>query len=116
VSQDGVFRAGEDEGDYTVSATSGVTKATVRIAVKRQETAPVDKPERPSTNPGIQWSGQVPPQKWMNFYTKVLAKFVNSGALTVRVQVDVSPQGGLSPQQIEEFKAGLKDLGLGAAE
>lgn len=63
-------------------------------------------------NPGIKWSGQVRPQKWMNFYTKVLAKFVNSGSLTVRVDVGINPQGGLSHQQIKEFKAALRELGL----
>jgi len=112
MTEAGVFRAGDEEGDYTVSAACGITRATVRIGVKRQETGPVDRRKVPPANPGINWSGQVPPQKWMNFYTKVLAKFVNSGALTVRVNVDVSPPGGLSAQQIEEFKAALSELGL----
>jgi hypothetical protein len=112
MTEDGVFRAGEEEGDYTVTATSGLTKTTVRIAVQRKKIGPVEKPEPPPVNPGIKWSGQVPPQKWMNFYTKVLAKFVNSGSLTVRVDVGINPQGGLSPQQIEEFKAALRELGL----
>jgi hypothetical protein len=114
ITQDGVFRAGEDEGDYTVSAVSGTCKATVRIEVKTTEADDVDKRKPPPTNPGIQWSGQVPPSKWMTFYTKVLAKFVNSGAMSLRVQVDINPKDGLSPQQIEEFKTALKDLGLDA--
>ena len=116
MTADGVFHANEEEGDYTVSAASGATKATVRIRVKRptsakdsmihEESGPV------SANQGIHWSGQVPHQKWMNFYTKVLAKYATSGALALKVQVDVNPQGGFSPQQIEEFKAALRELGL----
>lgn len=112
ISNEGVLQAGEDEGDYTVTAASGATTTTVRIAVKPKDVGPVVIPPPPPANPGIKWSGQVPPQKWMNFYTKVLAKYVNSGSLTVRVDVGVNPQGGLSPQQIEEFKAALRELGL----
>ena len=115
MSDAGVFRAGEEEGDYTVTAVSGILKGTVRIGVKRQATGTIDPPRPPPANPGIKWSGQVPPQKWMNFYTKVLAKFVNSGALTVRVNVNVRPQDGLSQQQIEEFRAALRELGLDSA-
>jgi len=73
---------------------------------------PIDPSPPPPVHPGIQWSGQVPPQKGMNSYTKVLVKFVHSGALTVRVNVDVNPQGGLSPRQIEEFRAALREIGL----
>jgi len=60
----------------------------------------------------LHWAGQVPPQKWMNFYTKVLAKFVNAGDLTVTLSVSASPKGGVSPQQVEETKAALGELGL----
>jgi hypothetical protein len=28
----------------------------------------------------IQWIGEVPPQKWMNFYTKVVSKFASKGS------------------------------------
>jgi hypothetical protein len=31
---------------------------------------------RPSETPGaLRWTGEIPAQKWMNFYTKVLSKF-----------------------------------------
>jgi hypothetical protein len=60
----------------------------------------------------LTWAGQVPAQKWMNFYSKVPAKFVNAGDLTVTVSVSASPRGGLSPHQVEETKSALRELGL----
>lgn len=112
IDGNGVFRAGEDEGEFWISVTSGPTKSTVRVKVNRQETPPVVEPKPKVEQGGLRWSGQVPPQKWMNFYTKVLAKFVNGGNLTVTVTVSASPAGGVSPQQLEETKSALRELGL----
>jgi hypothetical protein len=58
------------------------------------------------------WTGEVPPQKWMNFYTKALSKFAASRGLKLKLTVEVSPDGGLSKQKIEETKAALRGLGL----
>jgi len=112
IGADGVFHAGEDEGDYTVSAASGVARTAVRIAVSRIAKPPIIDPKPPIEQGRLTWAGQVPPQKWMNFYTKILAKFVNAGDLTVTVSVSASPKGGVSPQQVEETKAALRELGL----
>ena len=58
------------------------------------------------------WTGEVPPQKWMNFYTKVLSKFAAAKGLKLKLTVEVSPEGGLSKQKIEETKSALRELGL----
>ncbi|PYQ42481.1 MAG: hypothetical protein DMF77_12725 [Acidobacteria bacterium] len=60
----------------------------------------------------VAWEGDVPPQKWMNFYTKVLARFATQPGLNVALQVFVEPPGGVSQQQIDEMRAALKELGL----
>jgi hypothetical protein len=60
----------------------------------------------------VAWEGDVPPQKWMNFYTKVLARFATQGGLNVALQVYVEPPGGVSQQQIDEMRAALRELGL----
>jgi hypothetical protein len=60
----------------------------------------------------LSWSGEVPPQKWMHFYTKVLAKFANTKGLKINVSVEVNPEEGISEQKIEETKQALKELGL----
>ncbi len=60
----------------------------------------------------IVWEGDVPPQKWMNFYTKVLSRFVTDGGLSVSLQVCVEPAGGVASQKVEETKVALRELGL----
>ena len=58
------------------------------------------------------WSGEIPSQKWMNFYTKILTKLgVNSG-LTLTVKVDCNPDGGVSQQKVDEIRSALRELGL----
>jgi hypothetical protein len=64
------------------------------------------------TIPKIAWSGVVPPQKWMNFYTKVLSRFATGAGLTLNLRVEVAPPEGVSMQKIEETKAALRDLGM----
>jgi len=61
---------------------------------------------------GLQWEGQIAPQKWMTFYTKVLARFANDPTLTLNVNFSVSPEEGLSQEKIDETRASLRDLGL----
>jgi hypothetical protein len=75
------------------------------------------KPHRDVVTPaakvaGIRWEGDVPPQKWMNFYTKILSRFGIGEGLSLRVSVQARPAGGISSQQIEETKTALRELGL----
>jgi len=72
---------------------------------------PVAKPEQ-LTIPGMEWTGEIPPQKWMNFYTKVLSKFAAARGLKLELKVEVKPEGGISKQKLEETKAALRELGL----
>ena len=56
------------------------------------------------------WTGEVPPQKWMKFYTKVLSKFATAKGLKLKLSVEVAPEGGISKQKLEETKAALREL------
>jgi len=60
----------------------------------------------------IAWSGEVTPQKWMNFYTKVLSRFVTGSGLKLTVRVEVAPDGGISKQKVDEARSALRELGL----
>ncbi len=64
------------------------------------------------TSATMAWTGEVPARKWMNFYTKVLSKFAAARLLKLKLTVEVSPEGGLSKQRIEETKSALRELGL----
>jgi hypothetical protein len=61
---------------------------------------------------GFQWTGEISPQKWMNFYTKVLSRFATAGGLKLTVRVDVDPPGGTAVSKVEETKVALRELGL----
>jgi hypothetical protein len=60
----------------------------------------------------IRWRGAVPPQKWMNFYTKVLTRFVSSPDLKLEVSFEVPIDSNQAQAKMEEARAGLKELGL----
>lgn len=61
---------------------------------------------------GFSWSGDVAAQKWMNFYTKVLSRFVTKGELKLGVSVQFTPVGNMSMEAIEDMRVALRELGL----
>jgi hypothetical protein len=60
----------------------------------------------------LKWSGEIPPQRWMNFYTKVLSKFATGQGLKLTLSVEVSPDEGIPLQKIEETRVALREVGL----
>ncbi len=56
----------------------------------------------------LTWTGAVPPQKWMNFYTKVLAKYATDNSLTLKVTFDSNPDAGISKERADETKSALR--------
>ncbi|MBZ5497930.1 MAG: DEAD/DEAH box helicase [Acidobacteriia bacterium] len=58
------------------------------------------------------WRGEIPPQKWMNFYMKVLSRFAVAGGLKLEVTAEIRPPGGITAQQTEETRQCLRELGL----
>jgi Protein of unknown function (DUF499) len=60
----------------------------------------------------VAWQGDVPSQKWMNFYTKVLSKFATQSGLRIGLNVEIAPEGGVSKQKVDEIKVALRELGL----
>ncbi len=117
-----------------------ITKETAEAYLKSKATPgtpatepkpgePAKKPEAPPQEPGgkkpgdqkkseqlmfanMAWTGEVPPQKWMKFYTAVLSKFAAANGLKLKLTVEVAPEGGISKQKIEETKAALRELGM----
>jgi len=72
----------------------------------------VQPPLMPATASVLKWSGEVPHQKWMIFFTKVLSKFASVRGLKLTVRVEVSPEGGVSKQKLDETKSALREMGL----
>jgi len=102
------------------SSTPGVAEtpsiSNLPIGLKLQPQLPTKENQgtEPSTK-GLRklgWSGDVPPQKWMNFYTKVLTRFARGNGLKLTVKIEIAPAEGLTQQQLEETRQALKELGL----
>lgn len=60
----------------------------------------------------LAWEGDLSPQKWTNFYLKVLTCFATDPSLRLRVRFEVAPETGIAPTQEEEIRAAMRDLGL----
>lgn len=79
--------------------------------VKIQEELEPKAPEAQITT-RLSWSGEIPPQKWMNFYTKVLSKYAVGNEMRITLNVEVRQDSGISSQKIEETKTALRELGM----
>ncbi len=106
----GGFKVGEDEGQYLIEAMAGGLNAQTTVAITKEDAPPPQLPRQEAKT--MRWTAEVPPQKWVNFYTKVLAKHATTGGLKLTVSFEIAPGDGLSPQRIEEAKAALRELGL----
>ena len=104
IDQEGRFSA-EVIGNFRAEARSDSCVGTATISV---QTAPPPPPGN-----GCAWQGTVPPQKWMNFYTKVLSPLVSTTpGLKLQVQFEVPPGDSAIEAKVEAAKAALRDLGL----
>ncbi|MGQ0671104.1 MAG: hypothetical protein ACT4PO_15835, partial [Actinomycetota bacterium] len=59
----------------------------------------------------IRWEGEVPWQKWITFYNKVLSGLAG-GDLKVTVEFESRPPEGLLKERVETVKDNLSELGL----
>jgi hypothetical protein len=80
-------------------------------AVLGGESSPPPPPVSTRLVGGLRWQGDVPWQKWMQVYSKLLSRFSNKG-LKLRVVVEVAPADGLAEQELQEAATALKELGL----
>lgn len=119
IDEHGVFEAGP-VGDVQISATVGDVSGHANVRVEEKIIGGGPGPIPPNPPPGhtpkttrLGWSGEIPAQKWTNFYMKVLSKFALGHNLKITVNVDVAQSDGISEQKIEEAKSALRELGLG---
>lgn len=106
----------------TEAPTGEVTEAALGYVPEVDTGAQTAGPGVVPTAPGpvgavgsLKWTGLVPAQKWMNFYTRVLTRFGMDPSLGITVSFDVAPETGITQQQVEETKMALRDLGLSDA-
>ena len=114
IAEDGVFTA-NDAGLFTVHASSDSTEAIAEVRVVEKPAPAEAGSEAPPAPVGkrlVHWQGQVPPQKWMNFYTKVLSKLASSSDLTLTVKFEVPLDQDEAESRREDSRSGLKELEL----
>jgi hypothetical protein len=90
-----------------VTAIAGTVSGSATVIISRM-LPPPPPPPLPGVRGVLKWTGEVPAQKWMNFYTKVLAKFAAGKGLKLQVSFEVDAQRAISQQKIEETKAACK--------
>ena len=118
VTGDGLYTAATDAtgGLFTAKGESGGLEviAEIRVAVPAGPGGG-DGPDDDETKPhkkAIRWEGEVAPQKWMNFYTKVLSRFASNEGLKLKVSFEVPAEGEQGQAKADEARSGLKELGL----
>jgi hypothetical protein len=112
MDQAGNFLAGQDDGNYQVTVIADQLSAIARVIVRQGATQ--QPPQTPVLGKftRLVWHGTIPSQKWMNFYTKVLARFATGFQLKLQLRVEVSQDEGISTQKVDETRAALHELGL----
>lgn len=111
IEQDGVFLAGTDEGNFAVTANANGVSANASVVIQPEGKIKPPPPPPPDKT-RISWSGEIPPQKWTNFYMKVLSKFAGDSGLKLTVSVDATAEGAAAGHKVQEMKAALRELGL----
>mgnify|MGYP000868632237 CR=1 FL=1 len=94
IDDKGIFTAGQEEGIFEIEARSGDIVDRSRVTIKKL------KPH---------WEGEIPHQRWTQFYNRVLSKFATRKGLKLTVSVDIPDA---SEDEIEEMKLALRELSL----
>lgn len=93
------------------TGTTGTVTPTTESTTSTEEEQQLGETQS-ETLSQVEWHGEVPPQKWMNFYTRFVSKFTPIQGVKLEVTFKASPDGGVSPQKLAEAKAALRELGL----
>lgn len=112
MDQAGNFVAGQDEGNYKVAVIADQMSATSVVVIRHGAAPTPPQPPPAEKLTRLEWEGVIPSQKWMNFYTRILARFATLATLKLSLRFEVTQPEGLSIQKIDETRAALHDLGL----
>ena len=110
IDASGRFNAGKDEGVFSVEAVSsgsGEQRASqspkMTLSGRRTGSELVR---------GISWSRGNPSPEVDELLFQGVARFATAGGIKLRVSLEVSPEGGLPEQKVEETNAALRELGV----
>ena len=97
-----------------MTARCGEIEAQAQIRVQAKKPDDKNGGDKPDEAKVIRWSGTIPYQKWMNFYTKVVSPFASVAGLSLRVEVEVPAEKDeqQAKAQLEKIRSALRDLNL----
>ena len=109
ITEDGLYETDTNSpgGLFVVTVEADGFEAIAEVRVTKGNGS-----DPPPTGKSIHWQGEVPPQKWMNFYTKVLSRFASTEDLKLKVSFEVPVNGDQGQAKADEARSGLKELGL----
>ena len=114
VGQDGQVSVGESTGSLCGNrpVRRDLRHRQIRVQAKKPNGKNGD--DKPDTAKVLRWSGTIPYQKWMNFYTKVVSPFASVAGLSLRVEVEVPAEKDeqQAKAQLEKIRGALRDLNL----
>lgn len=105
---------GGDAGETDRPTTAGGDAETATSAGDGEQPADTggDDPPAAGKQTRIVWEGDLPHQKWMNFYMKALTRFTSDHTVTLHLRVEIVNGDGISAQKIAEMQVALRELGL----
>jgi len=113
ITDAGVYTAGTTGGLHSVRVTTGDREAIAEVRVRNYQPESDDDDvhddDKPVVKPGkqvLRWCGMVPPQKWMNFYTKVLTRFASSPDLKLEVSIEIPIDREQAQSKTDETRSG----------
>ncbi|MEW6726648.1 MAG: DUF499 domain-containing protein [Bacillota bacterium] len=109
IDKKGLYVAETTIGSYYVQAKVDEHTAGVEVDVLDDSLPP---PPPPLGRKGLRWRGAVPPQKWMNLYTKVLSRYATNPKLKLEVMFELPAENGITEAQKSELRVILRELGL----
>lgn len=112
INDRGEFTAGADPGVFAVTAKASGIDSAVQVRVTKESEPGLGAGPTPPGKSVIRWSGTVPPQKWMNFYTKVVSKHAANPELCLKVSFEVAVSDDEVATREQEIRAALRELGL----
>ncbi len=109
IDSSGLFTAADHGGVFTVKANADGNESLAEVRITTKDETP---PPPPPGERYVRWRGAVPPQKWMNFYTKVLSKFATLPELKLEVSFEAKVDREQADAKANETKSALRELGL----
>lgn len=111
IDSEGHYTAGVSSGQFAVIAMLGAIEAVTSVVVQKDVPTPDPVPPLPGKRT-VRWSDRVPPQKWMNFYSKILSKMASNPDLILKISFELPTDRDQADQVSDDAKTGLMELGL----